>query len=181
MALWTLSRISSHSSDSQSLKEGRTDPMLCSIIAVVGLGTHAFGTFRSAEHDVMWLRDFLGKDVPKIRVLLYGYNSVVDESKTHERIEQYATTCLNLCHEIRVRTKVGPLEKFDMNFADAISDRRAPNHFSGPKSRRSDRPRGLWCPKQESSCLTWKNSQFLAPRSGYATQEKKLLARERDS
>ncbi|KAK6604577.1 ankyrin repeat-containing protein [Botrytis cinerea] len=54
---------------------------------VVGLGTHAFGTFRSTtpgSHE-MWLRDFLPKDIPNTRILLYGYPSTVSGGQSMEK------------------------------------------------------------------------------------------------
>jgi hypothetical protein len=48
--------------------------LLSSIIAVTGLGGHAIGSW-SYSHRYMWLRDFLPKDLPHVRVLTYGYNS----------------------------------------------------------------------------------------------------------
>ncbi|KAH8810833.1 hypothetical protein F5884DRAFT_780519 [Xylogone sp. PMI_703] len=74
------------------------------LIALVGLGTHAFGTFRSPEGDQMWLRDFLKHDIPNIRVLLYGYDSIVDRSKSVQTVHDLAVTCLNIVHNFRART-----------------------------------------------------------------------------
>lgn len=76
-----------------------------SIIAVAGLGTHAFGTFRAPEGTQMWLRDFLKRDIPNIRVLLYGYESSVDNSDSVQTIKDLAITCLNIIHKFRARTE----------------------------------------------------------------------------
>ena len=43
------------------------------IIALTGLAGHAFGSWAASPH--MWLRDFLPEDLPRARVLLYGYDS----------------------------------------------------------------------------------------------------------
>ncbi|KAH8585637.1 hypothetical protein B0O99DRAFT_559288 [Bisporella sp. PMI_857] len=77
------------------------------IVVVVGLGTHAFGTFRSPAPDSskMWLRDFLPEDVENIRVLLYGYNSKVDDSKSIQNVEDIAGTMLERLMNIRSATK----------------------------------------------------------------------------
>ncbi|PQE26720.1 ankyrin repeat-containing protein [Rutstroemia sp. NJR-2017a BVV2] len=71
--------------------------VIVDIVAVVGLGTHAFGTFRSpsAGSHEMWLRDFLPKDIPKTRILLYGYPSTVDGGQSIEKVEDIASTFLN--------------------------------------------------------------------------------------
>ncbi|KAJ4137869.1 hypothetical protein NW754_001514 [Fusarium falciforme] len=50
------------------------------VIAVPGLGSHALGSWKSPNSDDVWLRDFLRKDVPNIRVLLYGYDIVLPGS-----------------------------------------------------------------------------------------------------
>ena len=47
------------------------------LVVVPGLGSHALGSFRSGESTDVWLRDFLPKDVPATRVLLYGYDSTL--------------------------------------------------------------------------------------------------------
>lgn len=81
----------------------------CSIVAVVGLGTHAFGTFRSStpgSHE-MWLRDFLPKDIPNTRILLYGYPSTVSGGQSMEKVEDIASTFLNRLTLLRRNTSVG--------------------------------------------------------------------------
>lgn len=49
--------------------------VLYSIFAVPGLGSNAFGAWRSQTNFDMWLRDFLPDKVKKSRILIYGYNS----------------------------------------------------------------------------------------------------------
>ncbi|TGO63853.1 hypothetical protein BCON_0010g00180 [Botryotinia convoluta] len=76
------------------------------IVAVVGLGTHAFGTFRSTtpgSHE-MWLRDFLPKDIPNTRILLYGYPSIVSGGQSMEKVEDIASTFLNRLTLLRRKT-----------------------------------------------------------------------------
>lgn len=47
-----------------------------SIIAITGLDGHAYGSWRGKGNlGRMWLRDFLSKDLPRCRTMLYGYNS----------------------------------------------------------------------------------------------------------
>ena len=56
-----------------------------SVIAITGLGGHAFGSWRSrisAERPVdrpMWLRDFLPQEFPNARIMTYGYDSSLKE------------------------------------------------------------------------------------------------------
>ncbi|KAF1996776.1 hypothetical protein P154DRAFT_442615, partial [Amniculicola lignicola CBS 123094] len=45
-------------------------------IAIMGLDGHAYGSWRGKGNlGRMWLRDFLCKDLPKCRTMIYGYNS----------------------------------------------------------------------------------------------------------
>lgn len=94
----------------------------CSIVAVVGLGTHAFGTFRSTSrgsHE-MWLRDFLPKDIPNTRVLLYGYPSAVPGGQSTEKVEDIASTFLNRLAILRKNSSVhGPPPTINFSFSDA--------------------------------------------------------------
>lgn len=70
-----------------------------SIIALEGLGTNAFGTFRAPQGDEMWLRDYVKEIIPRSRVLLYGYESSVIDKHTKrsglssQNISQIATNC----------------------------------------------------------------------------------------
>ncbi|PMB67555.1 Ankyrin repeat domain-containing protein 50 [Beauveria bassiana] len=57
------------------------------VIAVPGLGSHALGSWKSPNNDDVWLRDFLPKDVPNIRVLLYGYDTSLQDSRSNQSME----------------------------------------------------------------------------------------------
>src|SRR5436305_6988668 len=49
---------------------------LCSIIATSGIDGHAYQSWRGKGNlGRMWLRDFLSKDLPCCRTMIYGYNS----------------------------------------------------------------------------------------------------------
>ncbi|OCK73381.1 hypothetical protein K432DRAFT_410741 [Lepidopterella palustris CBS 459.81] len=51
-------------------------PITADIIAITGLDGHAFGSWRGKGNlGRMWLRDFLSKDLPCCRTMIYGYNS----------------------------------------------------------------------------------------------------------
>ena len=56
-----------------------------SVIAITGLGGHAFGSWRSRASTEcpidrpMWLRDFLPREFPNARVMTYGYDSSLKE------------------------------------------------------------------------------------------------------
>ena len=54
-----------------------------SVIAVTGLAGHAFASWmhaRTRSRTQMWLRDYLPKKIPNIRVLIYGYPSGLQDS-----------------------------------------------------------------------------------------------------
>lgn len=51
------------------------------IIAITGLAGHAFGSWATATQR-MWLRDFLPRDLPQARVMLYGYDSRIVNSQS---------------------------------------------------------------------------------------------------
>lgn len=47
-----------------------------SIVAITGMDGHAYGSWMSREGTgVMWLRDFLSRDLSSCRTMIYGYHS----------------------------------------------------------------------------------------------------------
>ncbi|KAJ5884884.1 hypothetical protein N7495_009394 [Penicillium taxi] len=51
-------------------------PVAIDIIAITGLDGHAYGSWQGRGNlGRMWLRDFLSKDLPQCRTMIYGYNS----------------------------------------------------------------------------------------------------------
>ncbi|KAM5342908.1 hypothetical protein ACJ41O_013874 [Fusarium nematophilum] len=73
------------------------------VIAVPGLGSHALGSWKSPNSDDVWLRDFLPKDVPNIRVLLYGYDTVLPGSLSKQSIEDLGGALLEQIIAFRAR------------------------------------------------------------------------------
>ena len=65
---------------------------LYSIVAVHGLGGDAYGTW--SDVDRFWLRDFLPSQIPRARIMTYGYDSVVAFSKSTAGIEEFAKDLL---------------------------------------------------------------------------------------
>ncbi|KAJ4299611.1 hypothetical protein N0V90_004857 [Kalmusia sp. IMI 367209] len=68
------------------------------IIAISGLGGHAFGSFRERGGKHMWLRDALPHDLtgeddenPFARVMVYGYDTKVAQSESIQSIEDLGT------------------------------------------------------------------------------------------
>jgi hypothetical protein len=69
------------------------------IIAISGLGGHAFGSFKERGGNHMWLRDDLpyeatgGEDkTPLARVMVYGYESSLPQSNSVQNIEDLGTS-----------------------------------------------------------------------------------------
>ncbi|CAG9939384.1 unnamed protein product [Clonostachys rosea f. rosea IK726] len=73
------------------------------IIAVPGLGGHALGSWKSPYSDDVWLRDFLPKDVPNIRVLLYGYDTTLPGSLSKQSIKDLGGALLEQINAYRAR------------------------------------------------------------------------------
>ncbi|KFA68648.1 hypothetical protein S40285_09439 [Stachybotrys chlorohalonatus IBT 40285] len=72
------------------------------IIALSGLGGHAFGSFKQRAGDYMWLRDALPDDLtrdttgrPMARVVTFGYESGVAGSKNIQNLEDLGTMLHN--------------------------------------------------------------------------------------
>ncbi|KAF3399052.1 hypothetical protein DPV78_006687 [Talaromyces pinophilus] len=52
------------------------EPVIADIIAIAGLDGHAYGSWQGRGNlGRMWLRDFLSKDLPQCRTMIYGYDS----------------------------------------------------------------------------------------------------------
>lgn len=60
---------------------------MTSVIALSGIGAHAFGSFKSRGKPHMWLRDDLPKDLPGSRVMIWGYESTISKSKDTKSIQ----------------------------------------------------------------------------------------------
>ena len=67
---------------------------------IIAINTgHAFGSW-AASRD-MWLRDFLPNDLPKARVLLYGYNSNLAGSQSNNIISDFTKNFVVKFHTMR--------------------------------------------------------------------------------
>ncbi|KAK4162358.1 hypothetical protein QBC43DRAFT_302124 [Cladorrhinum sp. PSN259] len=72
------------------------------VVALCGLGGHAFGSFKERGGTHMWLSDSLPYDLtgensggPMARVMIYGYESAVAQSKNIQNLEDLATSFHN--------------------------------------------------------------------------------------
>ncbi|KAL7815934.1 hypothetical protein V8C44DRAFT_323407 [Trichoderma aethiopicum] len=68
------------------------------VIAVSGLGGHAYGSFKDKNGNYMWLQDALASDLtnvqsgrPMARVMIYGHKSTVPGSRSVQDIDDLAT------------------------------------------------------------------------------------------
>lgn len=75
---------------------------LFSIIAISGLGGHAFGSFKERGGEHMWLRDALPYDlngnisrIGVARVMVYGYDSSLPLSKSFQGLDDLARSLYN--------------------------------------------------------------------------------------
>ncbi|KAI8711215.1 Protein SERAC1 [Fusarium sp. LHS14.1] len=88
------------------------------IIAIHGLGGHAFGSFKQRGGHYMWLQETLESDLVKIRefeqhirprILIYGYDAHVDKSQTFQSMEDLAIELRMQLRGIRQRHPTRPL------------------------------------------------------------------------
>ena len=77
------------------------------VIAVPGLGSHALGSFKSSESFEVWLCDFLPRDIPNIRVLLYGYDTRLVRSTSKSSISDLSKSFLEHVRTLRKGTSTG--------------------------------------------------------------------------
>ncbi|EPS29040.1 hypothetical protein PDE_03987 [Penicillium oxalicum 114-2] len=90
------------------------------IIAVPGLGSHALGSWKSRNSDEVWLRDFLPKDLPNVRVLLYGYDTTLPGSLSKQSIEHLGGALLEQVKAFRAND--GALIRARRRLSNADSD-----------------------------------------------------------
>ena len=74
----------------------------CSCIAISGLASHPFGSWKSRndQSHFMWLRDGLPQDLPSIRTLLYGYDTQLGMSRSFQTIDDIAIAFAITLHRI---------------------------------------------------------------------------------
>lgn len=77
-----------------------------SLVAISGLGGHAFGSFKSRGGEHMWLCDDLPLDLPGVRVLIYGHDSKLENSTSFQGLEALSSALMRSLRGIR-RQQVG--------------------------------------------------------------------------
>jgi hypothetical protein len=87
------------------------------VIAVTGLGGHAFGSWQNRETGQMWLKDFLPKDVTNIRVMSYGYNSSLVGDTVEDSFLDYRKSFIHSVLNVRegLDVSTGSFYRFIVN------------------------------------------------------------------
>ena len=80
--------------------------MTCAIhscVAISGLASHPFGSWKHRESGshFMWLRDRLPQDVPKLRSIIYGYDTKLFKSHSFQDLDDIAWSFIASLKEIR--------------------------------------------------------------------------------
>ncbi|KAH0553365.1 hypothetical protein GP486_006564 [Trichoglossum hirsutum] len=84
------------------LDSSEADDYDIDFIAIHGLGGHPFGSFKERSGEHMWLRDSLPQNIGKVRVLTYGYDSRVPNSKSFQDLTAMAGTFRAALKTVRV-------------------------------------------------------------------------------
>ncbi|KAK0720516.1 hypothetical protein B0H67DRAFT_552679 [Lasiosphaeris hirsuta] len=86
------------------------------VVAISGLGGHAFGSFKERDENYMWLRDALpfdltGEDTdrPIARVMIYGYESAVAQSRSIQNLSDLASSFHNSIRALAYPPTVRPI------------------------------------------------------------------------
>jgi protein SERAC1 len=88
------------------LWDSKANARWCSIVAITGLDGHAYGSWRGKGNlGRMWLRDFLSKDLPQCRTMIYGYNSKLLSRGVHT-IMDYGREFLERIKRVRYTKEV---------------------------------------------------------------------------
>lgn len=91
--------------------------MSLSVIAVSGLGGHAFGSFKQSDQDdYMWLRDDLptalcdpGTGTPIARIMVYGHDSPVTNSESFQDLGDISQAFLSSFVGLLGRGNIKPI------------------------------------------------------------------------
>jgi hypothetical protein len=68
----------------------------------------------------MWLRDFLGDDIPNVRVIIYGYDARLDRTTTISRLLDYRRSLLGQLLNYRRGIEQRPLILFGHSFGGTL-------------------------------------------------------------
>lgn len=79
-----------------------------SCIAVSGLSSHPFGSWKRRNGHFMWLRDSLACHSSGVRVLLYGYDTTLIQSESFQDIADIGNKLGDFIKRIRLPRTVLP-------------------------------------------------------------------------
>ncbi|PON24619.1 hypothetical protein TGAM01_v206549 [Trichoderma gamsii] len=86
------------------------------IIAISGLGGHAFGSFKERGGNHMWLRDALPYDItggdnniPISRVMIHGYDSSLQNSDSFQNLEDLGTSFYSSLRSMAIADSYRPI------------------------------------------------------------------------
>jgi len=81
------------------LSSPSTDNYTVDVLAVHGLGGHPYGSFVDKGDGHMWLSESLPRDMPTARVMIYGYESGLQDSTSFAGLDDLAGSLrAALCH-----------------------------------------------------------------------------------
>jgi hypothetical protein len=79
---------------------------MTSIIAISGLGGHAYGSFKERGGEHMWLSDSLQRDLPMARIILYGYESGLANSSGFQNLDDLGNALQKALQTLYGRSEV---------------------------------------------------------------------------
>jgi hypothetical protein len=82
------------------------------LVAVSGLGGHAFGSFKERGGSHMWLADVLPKHLPGVRILIDGYDTKLEATNSFQSFEGLASAFRLKLSSIRQGSENVPLVLF---------------------------------------------------------------------
>lgn len=89
-----------------------------SCIAISGLASHAFGSWKErGDSNFMWLRDQLPRDIPNMRMIIYGYDTDLVNSQSFQTVDDLA---LSFYSKLRSITRANGEPKRLVFFAHSL-------------------------------------------------------------
>jgi hypothetical protein len=80
-----------------------------SCIAITGLSSHPFGSWKERGGQFMWLRDSLPQDLHGARILLFGYDTSLLQSQAFQGIDDIAVEFSRNIRSVRQNSKVSKI------------------------------------------------------------------------
>ena len=82
---------------------------MTSVIALTGIGAHAFRSFKNVERPHMWLRDELPTDLPGAHIMTWGYDATVSKSDDTKSIQDISRQLQHDLFQISGSFRLRPL------------------------------------------------------------------------